>query len=194
MVNTKTTTPINVTRYGTAIFGVALAVFSLTNIFTTMTPTHQKNDLLISQLEQAQSMPIEQRLPVFKALRDIQATNLAHNPSDPFGWARLSYLRLLATGDQKSAFNALAMSNFISPYEPSELPERALMWYRYRAAESKDEALYQDSLWQKAYRLNPDLTWSVALQNKVIRQVEESLKRQDVQLYKDWINRETKTP
>ncbi|MDP9127628.1 MAG: hypothetical protein M3N08_05145 [Pseudomonadota bacterium] len=129
-------------------------------------------------------------MALFQELQGQQERDLAKKPSEPYGWARLAYLRYQTSNDERAAFAALRMSDFTSPYEAPQLPERAYMWMRFRNVESADQKAYQDVLWQKAFSMERDATWRTARQNNIDNEVGQSLKRTDPALYAEWQERE----
>jgi hypothetical protein len=183
--NTKTTTPTNSWAVAAGLFGVLLAIFSCTNLFSTLTPLADLNAKIVDQLAGISALPIDDRIKSLDDLRQEQERALAGKPSEPFAWARLSYMRL-ATGDRaQDAFAALAMSNLVSPDEPRQLPERALMWRQLHAVEDQNAQAYQVTLWQKAFRMEPDVTWQTAVQRGITAEVGQALAG-DPQLSAEW--------
>jgi len=168
---------------------VMLAFFSAINLFWAITPVATRNEYIYNELDKAVNLPVPARLALFSDLREQQEKALARKPGDPYGWARLAYLRIATQGNLKSAFEALRMSDLVSPYEAPQLPERAAMWHKFTSVETKDQLSYQDTLWQKAYSMKPDTTWETAKREGIIKEAGESLMRKDPALYEEWKNR-----
>jgi hypothetical protein len=176
-------------RWWVVCFGIAMFSFAVANLVMTLTPAAEADALIDTEFQDAQALPAGAKINAFKELRDDQAWTLAQRPSDPYGWARLAYLRLATTGDMKSALEALAMSDFVSPYEGPQLPERAVMWYRFRSVETPEQQAYQDALWHKAAIMADDMTWQMAVQNKLVDQAIASLQKTDPTLSREWQGR-----
>jgi hypothetical protein len=149
----------------------------------------------VGELGNASALPVDLRLQLLTRLRGEQENTLAGKPAEPFAWARLAWLRLATGGDHADAFAALRLSDLISPGEPRQLPERALMWWQFRDVEDKDQQDYQTALWQKAFRLQPDHAWQIAAQNGIADEVGDALKSgDDPELYEEWKARDGKNP
>ncbi len=186
MASTKTTTRIKPARFGVAALCAALIVFSLLNLSQNMTPVAKNNEQIDNIVERDEALTPDARMELFRRLKIQQEANLARKPSEPYGWSRLSYLRFMTEQDQKSAFAALRMSDFVSPYEAPQLPERALMWYKFHNVETLAQKTHQDILWQRAYGLERDATWRIAVRNGLVEQVGESLKKTAPAFYREW--------
>jgi hypothetical protein len=169
---------------------IVLAFFAAINLFWSMAPVSVSNDHIDEELNKAESMPVASRLSLFTDLRVQQEKALSRKPGEPYGWSRLAYLRLATEGNQKAAFDALRMSDLVSPYEAPQLPERAVMWHKFANIESKDELAYQDTLWQKAFRLEDDATWAIAKRDNIVKEVGDALARKDPALADQWKARE----
>lgn len=188
MANTKTTIRIRFPRWCAALLGIAVFAFAVGNLLMTLTSAADTTARVDAEFQEAQALPLAARVEAYRELRDEQAWALAQRPSDPYAWARLSYLRM-ATGDSmKSAFDALALSDFVSPYEAPQLPERAVMWYRFRTVETPEQQAYQDTLWLKAASLKGEEAWQQAVRNKLLDQAIASLQKTDMQLYYQWMD------
>jgi hypothetical protein len=191
MASTKAITQIKSVRYELGALYAALAFCSLLNLFLTLTPVAKSNASIDDRLQKSVSLPTGARLILFNQLLKLQEDNLARKPSEPYGWSRLAYLRMmLHPNDPKDAFAALQMSDLISPYEAPQLPERAGMWLRLQNVETPDQRAYQDILWTKAYGMERDTTWALAVHNNIDKQVGEALKRTSPALYEEWKARE----
>jgi hypothetical protein len=190
MANTKLTIPTEKACIDIAMLCVVLVFFSAINLFWAITPIATRNEYIYSQLDKAVNLPVPARLALFSSLREQQEKALARKPGDPYGWARLAYLRITTEGNLKSAFDALRMSDLVSPYEAPQLPERAAMWHKFASIETREQLSYQDTLWQKAYNLKPDTTWETAKREGITKEAGESLMRKDPALYEAWKNRE----
>lgn len=119
-------------------------------------------------------------------MREKQEKLLTKNPSDPFAWARLSYLRLITQGDKKGAFAALRMSDLLSPYEPRQQLERALMWHDLREVEDAQQQEYQNALWLKAFKLERNATFDAVRQRGLIEEVNNAMQSAPKDLLGDW--------
>src|SRR5580704_5838128 len=128
---TKTITPTNRWLLALMFCAVALAVFSCINLTGRGTPSISLNDQIILELKTANNPSANQSPDVLSQLRQKQEQALAADPAEPFAWARLAWLRLVTQGDMPDAFAALRLSDLVSPGEPRQLPERALMWRQF---------------------------------------------------------------
>jgi hypothetical protein len=186
---TKTITPIS-WLITLALMAVVLGGLSYVNLSGRNLPTAAVNDRIVADLVNAQAMPTDSRLPQLIELRERQENALAADPAEPFAWARLAWLRLATQGDAPDAFAALRISDLVSPGEPRQLPERALMWRQFADIEDNDQKAYQNVLWQKAFQMQRDATWKIATQNGIVKEVGDSLKQTDPDLYEEWKARE----
>jgi len=168
-----------------ALFGAALALLSYVDLRAAATPFANLNERIVDELARAETLPGDERLKLLTELRLQQERALAGKPAEPFAWARLAYLRLATQGDAPDAFAALRMSDLVSPGEPRQLPERALMWRQLHAAEDQDQQAYQTVLWQNSFRVGRDATWQLAAQHGITAEVAEAL-RDDPELYEEW--------
>jgi len=182
---TKIITRIKPWPFAIAVFGVALALFSFINLGSTITPLAGLNEQIVDDLTRSASLPGDEHLKLLAELRQRQEQALAGKPAEPFAWARLAYLRLATEGNAEDAFAALRLSDLVSPDEPRQLPERALMWRQLRAAEDEDQQAYQAVLWQKAFRLQRDATWKLAAQHGITAEIGQAL-RDDPALSEEW--------
>ena len=189
MANTKPTTRIRKSAAGVAVLGFGLFLFAAINLFASVTPVADRNDYVDDAMHKAVLLPVAKRLALFSDLRAEQERNLALKPSEPYGWSRLSSLRLATEGNPKRAFAALRMSDLVSPYEAPQLPERAWMWSRLRMAEDADQQAYQDILWKKAFSMDRAATWAVAVRGGGVSEVGVSLQLTDTELYEEWKDR-----
>jgi len=183
--NTKTTTPTESWPLILLLYGAVLASLSLINLFSSITPLDQLNERIVNTLAQVMTLPADQRLAALDNLRQQQEYALTGDPAEPFAWARLAYLRISTQGKTQDAFAALRLSDLVSPGEPRQLPERALMWRQLRAVEDDNARAYQTILWQKAFRLQRDVVWQIAQQHGFTAEVGEVLKG-DPELYEEW--------
>ena len=186
MANTKLTIPIEKAPIGYIALGLALATLSALNLFWTLTPVAALNEKIFNTIESSSTLPVPDRLSLYSDLRQQQQKALTRKPAEAYGWARLSFLRLATQGNKKAAFEALRMSDLVSPYEPPQLPERAYMWSKFRDVETKEQQDYQDILWGKAYGLSGDATRQLAERQKIVESVGAALKRRFPSLYTDW--------
>src|ERR1700722_12192934 len=147
--------PTEKIRLDYAVLGLVLGFFAIVNMFGTMTPIAASNEYIYRTLDKAVSLPANERLTVLSTLLKLQEKALTRRPSEPSAWSRLSYLRLSTEGNQHEAFEALRMSDLVSPYEAPQLPERAVMWRIFSSVETPEQQAYADTLWQKAYSLVP---------------------------------------
>ncbi|MGE3623592.1 MAG: hypothetical protein AB7H77_06965 [Bdellovibrionales bacterium] len=171
-----------------------LCVLAWFNISGREASFERMNEQIVQRLSNTEGLDMGPRLRELKELREMQEKALAGDPAEPFGWARLSYLRLATQGDQQGAFAALRLSDLVSPGEPRQLPERAYMWRQFAAIEDKDQRAYQTVLWQKAFRMQREATWNLALHNDLIDEVGEALKQavDEPGLYGEWQSRVAK--
>ncbi len=168
------------------LLGTTLGLFSYINLLGQPEPLALLNTQIVTNLASAAALPADQRIKLYMGLREQQEKALAGKPSEPFAWARLSYLRLATDSNKTAAFEALRLSDLISPHEPRQLPERALMWRQFHQVQTTEQQAYQDVLWQNAYRLQPDATWQIAVRSKITDEVGEALKRTDPELHEQW--------
>ena len=136
-------TPTNRWLPALALFGATLAGFAFVNLTGHGTPYAKLNDQIVIDLAGANTLEGEQRLQLLTQLREKQEAALAGDPAEPFAWARLAWLRLITQGDKTDAFAALRLSDLVSPGEPRQLPERALMWRQFASAEDESQQAYQ---------------------------------------------------
>jgi hypothetical protein len=178
-----------------ALAGAVLAFFSVVNLSGNAAPLAALNGRIVDDLAGAGSLPFGPRLKLLVDLRERQEKALAGLPAEPFAWARLAYLRLATQGDMPDAFAALRLSDLVSPDQAGgQLPERALMWRQLSIAENPAERAYGAVLWQKAFRTQRDVTWQLAVRNKITGEVEDALKQGDTGLYGEWKAREKANP
>lgn len=191
MANTRAIIRTRAIRYELGVLYAALAFCSLLNLFLTLTPVAKSNAKIDERLQKSDSVPANDRPGLYASLLAEQEKNLAREPSEPYGWARLAYLRMAtAPRDRASAFDALRISDLVSPYEAIQLPERAVMWHMFRSVENPDQQAYQDVLWARAYGTQPDATWTSAAHNNLDTEVGASLKKSSPTLYEEWKGRE----
>jgi len=186
----RITTPTNRWLLLLALFGVMLACLAFINLSGRATPSVKINDRIVTALGGARSLPVDLRLPLLTELREQQEKALSEEPAEPFAWARLAWLRIATQGDAQDAFAALRLSDLISPGEPRQLPERALMWRQFAPVEDDSQKAYQNVLWQKAFQMQRDATWTLAVQNGITNEVGNALKQTDPDLYEEWKERE----
>ncbi|MBI3419546.1 MAG: hypothetical protein HY053_05390 [Proteobacteria bacterium] len=186
MAITKITTPTDLPQPALAVLAVLLGVFACINVFSSMTPSTDANERIEKALNQSDKMDLTQRAALFNDLRAQQEVSLQKNPAEPFAWARLAYFRLVTQKDKEAAFAALRMSDFVSPNDPRQLPERAAMWYDLRNVEDESQQARQDDLWVKAYRTQPGITRDLTAQKGLLNDVAKALQAQDADLYEKW--------
>jgi hypothetical protein len=158
MTNTKAITPIKPLAF-CGFLSVVLIVLGSANIFYTVRPFAERNHQIEENFNRASVLPSTERIVAEKILLSEQENVLARIPSEPFAWARLAFMREDVLDDKKSAFAALRMSNLVSPNEPRQKLERALMWYEFNSVEDKSEKAYQTNLWEKVIAMPNDKTW-----------------------------------
>lgn len=185
---TKTITRISRTRFGMAAFAGMLALFACANIFSFPTSAAALNSRILKAFEEPGASPLKVRPEALTELRVSQEEALAHEPADPYAWARLSYLRMATGQDAKTAFDALRLSDLVSPNDPRQLPERAFMWRDLRAVQTPEQQNYQALLWQKAWLAQRKETYARAEEKKISAEVGESLKKTNPALYEEWKN------
>ena len=186
MANTNPTTQTDKALVEIITIGVVLAFFAAINLFSTVTPVANNNEQIYQELQRSFNMPLDARLTQFSDLMKRQEKALSRNPSEPYGWTRLSYLRQTTTGNEKEAFEALRMSDLVSPYEAPQLVERALMWRKFHSVEDKDQQDYQDTLWVKAFTMHPQETWNAANKEGILNDVGQAIQRRSAILYAEW--------
>ena len=169
-----------------AFLGIALALLSAINLTGHAQPTLALNEKVIADLGAIGRVPVGEQMQALAQLRDEQEKALSTMPAEPFAWARYSYLRLATQGDKNAAFAALRMSDWVSPEEPRQLPERAIMWRQLGAAENPDQVAYQTTLWQKAFRLQPDQTWKIPKQTGLTDDIGAAIQKGDPEQYEEW--------
>jgi hypothetical protein len=189
MGDTKITTPTNRWPLVLVLFGLAVGGFAFLNLTGQLAPFAAQNDKIVADLAHADTLSGTERLQLLTQQRERQEKALAGDPAEPFAWARLAYLRQVTQGDMPDAFAALRLSDLVSPGEPRQLPERALMWRQFASVEDKDQKAYQSILWTKAFRLQRDPTWAIAMQNNIVPEVGDALKQNDEDLYEEWKSR-----
>jgi hypothetical protein len=190
---TKITTPTNSWLPALALFGVMLACLSFVNVAGHIAPSAALNDRIVAELAAASPNTGGERLPLLIELRNQQEKALALDPAEPFAWARLAWFRLVTQGDRPDAFAALRLSDLVSPDEPRQLPERALMWRQFAEAEDDSQKAYQNTLWEKAFRMQRDPTWALAKQSGITDDVGNALRQTDPELYEEWKARQNET-
>ncbi len=182
---TKNTTPTRsgtgsgprLSRWGMGALAVFFLLVAVENIFFTARPAADLNLRIERVLPRAAAgKDNKARRDAFARLREEQERNLASLPADPYAWARLSYLRA-RTGDAPGALDALRMSDLVSPNDPRQIAERALMWHDLRAVHGGGDRTHQAVLWQKAVRFRPGETYRAAARRGLTGAVEAALKR-----------------
>jgi hypothetical protein len=189
MADTKTTTPTNRWPLVLVLFGLAMAGFSYSNLTGTLALFADQNDRIVVDLKAADGLTGSDHIQALSQLRERQEKALAGEPAEPFAWARLAYLRQATQGDMPDAFAALRLSDLVSPGEPRQLPERAFMWRQFASVENAGQRAYQSLLWTKAFELQRDPTWAIAVQNNIVPEVGDAIKANDVDLYEEWKSR-----
>src|ERR1043166_689555 len=185
---TKIITRISRARFGMAAFACVLAAFACANLLSLPVTADALNIRAQKGLEEAAASPPGDRAEAFKGPLALQEEALAREPADPYAWARLSYLRMVTGADAKSAFDALRLSDLVSPNDPRQLPERAMMWREYKAVQTPDQQAYQATLWEKAWLAQRKETYERAADKKISAEVGDSLKKSDPALYEEWKN------
>jgi hypothetical protein len=188
MGNTKATTRTS-RAIGIGILGAVLAVSAAVNLFGTLTPAATLNARISARLLASAALPENLKPIEFALLKQIQEQALAAKPPEPFGWARLSYLRTKTGSSDADAFAALRMSDTVSPFETQQLPERAVTWGRFKSVQTPAEQDYQDTLWQKAFTLATDETWDFAVHLGITPEVGRALARKNSDLASGWYGR-----
>jgi hypothetical protein len=183
MASTGTTTKI---RAGLAALAVFLGVSAAVNLCCTWTPVSKANTEIDGLLHALAAMSETENAEPYQDLLQRQEQALAAKPSEPYAWARLSYLRQKTGAGDRSAFEALRMADIVSPFEIQQLPERAVSWLKFREVENAGERAYQDALWQKSFSVASEMTWNLALHLGLIKYVGEALARKDKDLAEDW--------
>ncbi len=186
MATISAITQTSVRDVAVALMGFALLLFASVNLLSTPTPLADWNAVIADDIAHSTNLAVADRVVLLEALRQRQEAVLARKPAEPFAWARLAWLRLATSQGEGIAFAALRFSDLVSPNEPPQLPERALMWRQLRGAENADQQAYQTVLWQKAYDMDRDATWSIALQNGITGEVGAALQQGDPEAYEEW--------
>jgi hypothetical protein len=189
MANTKATIRTRLAVFGFVAIGYILAMCAGVNVFGTFTPIENRNEQIDVRLQAAITMPGDQKTAEFQTLKNMQEKALTSKPSEPYGWARLSYLRHVTGDDDKSAFAALRMSDLVSPFEVQQLPERAAAWMKFSNVENEQQRDYQDTLWRKAFTLADDTTWALAQRLNITKYVGEALARKNSDAADGWHSR-----
>lgn len=189
MENTKATIKTSVLAFVFLLYSVLLCVSAEVNLFCSYTAMTDQDRLIDRQVQAAAQLPDDQKLRSFSQLLRMQEKALSGKPSSPYGWARLSYLRVMTGQGDREAFAALRMSDLVSPYEPLQLPERAVTWLKFKNVETDEERQYQNTLWQKAYATVPDATWKTAQEYGITKYVGQALAHEDKDLGDGWRDR-----
>jgi len=190
MATTKATIQTKLARGAVACISLTAAVLACVNLFSTMTPVAAENERIDQRLQAALDLPLAPRLALFSDLRQDQEDMLMKKPADPYGWSRLSYLRMATEGNARMAFSALLMSDLVSPYEAPQLSERAMMWRGFRGVETPDQKAYQDVLWTRAYNADRETTWATASHAGIVDEVSVALQHKDPEMAAEWKARE----
>lgn len=190
MENTSPTTKTKIARGIFAAYGVLLVLSASVNLLGTFTPVAHLNARIDEKLHAAaRQKGVESTATDYVKLLSQQEQALSEGPSEPYGWARLSYLRAVANKGDKEAFAALKMADLVSPYEVDQLPERAVSWAKYSNVQTKAEQDYDDTLWQKAATLAWNPSWDMAKKLGITKVVGDALARKDKKLAEGWRGR-----
>lgn len=184
MADTKIIIPTKVIRLLLLVSGIALGVFGLLNVFLTVTPVQDANERLEKNIAK-EFIVREGRAARLENLNNQQEELLAQAPADPFAWARLSWLWLITKGDRERAFTALKMSNLVSPLEPRQMLERAMMWHKFKDLHKPEDATEQLRLWRAAFRFKPEQTVAYARQYKMTEEIGKAF-TDDSEMSKTW--------
>lgn len=176
-------------RFALLLSALMLVAIAYVNLSVDMRPVAQANEALVQQLQKAQALPLPKRIDAWDRLRTAQGQLLAQEPADPFGWARLAYLRHMTQGNGAEAFKALRFSDMLSPHEPRQLPERAAMWRDFSSVQDDAERAYQQTLWRRAFAMQREATWALAVKRNLVAEVSDALRAEDAMLYQEWLNR-----
>jgi len=189
MTSTKAITPIK-PLIVCGFLALVLGAFAAINLLTTITPFAARDHDIERAFNSMSVMTGESRRAAAVALLPEQESVLARIPSEPFAWARLAYLRQTAGHDPEAAFQALRMSNMVSPNEPRQKLERALMWYDLRAVEDTEQQAYQTELWKKVIDMPNDKTWQDLKARGLVTKAKDILLTTDPSLYNQLVSRE----
>ena len=189
MANIKATTRTKAIGWAFAAYGLLLGVCALINLFDTFTPLTAMNASIDTRLQAVSSLRNDQKSLEYGKLLHMQEKTLLGKPSEPYAWARLSYLRNVTGEGDAPAFAALKMSDLVSPYEAEQLPERAVAWSKFANVQNKEEREYQDELWQKAFTVSGDATWDLAAQLGLTKMVGDLFARKNHDLADGWRDR-----
>lgn len=183
-----------------AVLGTWLVLAASVNLLGTFTPTARKNETMIRNVQivasriaphpvslAGESQTIDPA--IWTTLKQVQESALKRNPSDPYAWSRLSWLRGKSGDGDQAAFAALRMSDLVSPYEAPQLAERAATWRRFRNVQTPEQQRYQTTLWSKAFALDDQETLRVAIQNKLTDEVGKALASANPAAAEDWKTR-----
>ncbi len=168
---------------------VIMAAFATINLVFTPTPFAERDRRIEEAFIQSLSLPDNARRAAQSGLLEQEQNVLSRIPSEPFAWARLAYLQQTVQGDEKAAFAALRMSDLVSPNEPRQKMERALMWYDLRSVETAEQQAYQVRLWQKVIAMPNTSTWDDLKQNGLVARAESILRTTNPDLYSQLVNR-----
>jgi hypothetical protein len=187
MAVTKIIMPTNRTIRGAlAVLSAALLVLGGFNLFSTLAPQARMNAEIAMRFEAAEKLPYKEKTAVMEELREQQEAALMRIPAEPYAWARLSYLRKFTQGSDEDAFAALRMSDLVSPNEPRQMLERALMWRERAKGGSQADREHLDQLWDKAFDFQPQETWDMAVQKGMITEISAALLRVNREAYGHW--------
>jgi hypothetical protein len=164
----------------------ALLVFGGLNLLYTLTPHARSNADIAARFEVSEKLSAKEKTTVMEQLRGRQEEALVRIPAEPYAWARLSYLRKFTQGDEKAAFDALRMSDLVSPNEPRQMLERALMWRERMSAGTAADKERLDRLWDKAFFFEPEETWDMAVKKGMVTEISAALLRVNREAYGAW--------
>jgi hypothetical protein len=187
MAITKIITPTSpLPRLALAALSVALLAFAGLNIFSTLTPQTRMNADIAARFETADKLPHKEKTAAMEELHALQEAALMRIPAEPYAWARLSYLRKFTQGSDEASFAALRMSDLVSPNEPRQMLERALMWRERSKNGTVADKERLDQLWDKAFDFQPQETWDMAVQKSLVTEISAALLRVNREAYGNW--------
>lgn len=157
----------NTMRLYFILIALALLAFAAINLFSSFTPVADAN-LKIERAMLAKNAD-------WPTLLIEQEKNIAVKPADPFAWTRYSYLLEKSKGDNSRAFTALRMADSISPNEPRQMLERAVMWQRFSDLQNAADRAEQTRLWQMAFHFQPRETVIYARNSRDFNSINDAI-------------------
>lgn len=167
---------------------VVLLLCAGINLFADFRSSLRANDVLALQLNQSDALNFADKMARYGSLLAHQQALLAQNPIDPYGWARLSYLRKTYLGDRQGAFEALRQANMLAGAERLGLLERVLMWHGFADLHNDDDRAREEQMWRLAYKQGWFAT-AAAARTHGLGDVLERAVQKDPALLENWEKR-----